>query len=83
MKQVGQRLFKVLQISDTHLDPHYKEGANAKCDEFLCFRESNEESAKKASHRAGRWGDYRKCDIPQRTLDHMLQHIASTHPVIF
>jgi len=28
---------------------------------------------------AGKWGDYRKCDTPKRTVDHMLSHIAETH----
>lgn len=30
---------------------------------------------------AGKWGDYRKCDSPKRTIDHLLQHIADTHAV--
>lgn len=28
-----------------------------------------------------RWGDYRKCDTPKITVDHMLKNIAETHPV--
>ncbi|XP_059050871.1 sphingomyelin phosphodiesterase isoform X1 [Achroia grisella] len=70
--------FKVLQISDTHFDPYYAEGANAECNEPLCCRASSGPVLTPASG-AGRWGDYRKCDTPKRTIDHMLKHIADTH----
>ncbi|XP_068626319.1 sphingomyelin phosphodiesterase [Battus philenor] len=73
--------FKVLQISDTHFDPYYAEGANAECNEPLCCRASSG-PARTPSGGAGRWGDYRKCDTPKRTIDHMLKHIADTHPDI-
>lgn len=63
------------------MDPDYQEGTNADCDEMLCCRAS-EGLAKKPENSAGRWGDYRNCDTPRRTLDHMLQHISSTHPVL-
>ncbi|KAL0851184.1 hypothetical protein ABMA28_007036 [Loxostege sticticalis] len=70
--------FKVLQISDTHFDPYYAEGSNAECNEPLCCRASSG-PVKSPSSGAGRWGDYRKCDTPKRTIDHMLKHIADTH----
>ncbi|XP_063616721.1 sphingomyelin phosphodiesterase isoform X1 [Cydia splendana] len=70
--------FKVLQISDTHFDPYYAEGANAECNEPLCCRASNGPAVTPGGG-AGRWGDYRKCDTPKRTIDHMLKHIADTH----
>lgn len=72
--------FKVLHLSDTHFDPYYQEGTNADCKEPLCCRLTNG-PALSAQTAAGRWGDYRKCDSPKRTVDHMLQHITSTHPV--
>uniref|UniRef100_A0A8D8RQQ1 Sphingomyelin phosphodiesterase n=1 Tax=Cacopsylla melanoneura TaxID=428564 RepID=A0A8D8RQQ1_9HEMI len=70
--------FKVLHISDTHYDPHYEEGSNADCNEPLCCRATSGPPVSPQT-RAGRWGDYRKCDTPKRTVDHMLQHIATTH----
>ncbi|XP_026320285.1 sphingomyelin phosphodiesterase isoform X2 [Hyposmocoma kahamanoa] len=70
--------FKVLQISDTHFDPYYQEGANAECNEPLCCRGSSGPALTPGGG-AGRWGDYRKCDTPKRTIDHMLKHIADTH----
>ncbi|XP_077287371.1 sphingomyelin phosphodiesterase [Arctopsyche grandis] len=70
--------FKVLHISDTHYDPYYAEGSNAECNEPLCCRLTNGPAASPGGG-AGRWGDYRKCDTPKRTVDHMLKHIADTH----
>ncbi|XP_034937352.1 sphingomyelin phosphodiesterase-like isoform X4 [Chelonus insularis] len=70
--------FKVLHISDTHYDPYYHEGANAQCNEPLCCRLTNG-LAHEPGAAAGRWGDYRKCDTPKRTVDHMLNHIKQTH----
>ncbi|KAF4523493.1 hypothetical protein B566_EDAN004563 [Ephemera danica] len=77
----GSPTFKVLHLSDTHYDPYYHEGANADCAEPLCCRLTNGPPASAATA-AGRWGDYRKCDTPKRTVDSMLQHIAATHPDI-
>ncbi|CAG2061259.1 unnamed protein product, partial [Timema podura] len=76
----GAPTFKVLHLSDTHFDPYYQEGTNADCKEPLCCRLTNG-PALSTHTAAGRWGDYRKCDTPKRTVDHMLQHISSTHPV--
>jgi len=77
----GAPTFKVLHLSDTHFDPYYQEGTNADCKEPLCCRLTNG-PALSPQTAAGRWGDYRKCDTPRRTVDHMLQHISSTHPDI-
>lgn len=55
-------------------------GANAECNEPLCCRVSSG-PAMTPGGGAGRWGDYRKCDTPKRTIDHMLKHIADTHTV--
>uniref|UniRef100_A0A0A9Z5H7 Sphingomyelin phosphodiesterase n=1 Tax=Lygus hesperus TaxID=30085 RepID=A0A0A9Z5H7_LYGHE len=77
----GASTFKVLHISDTHYDPYYQEGTNAECNEPLCCRLTNG-PAPNAAAAAGRWGDYRKCDTPKRTVDNMLEHITRTHPDI-
>ncbi|KAK2727956.1 sphingomyelin phosphodiesterase-like [Artemia franciscana] len=70
---------KVLHLSDTHLDPYYVEGTNAACNEPLCCRITSGYS-KSVVDGAGYWGDYRKCDMPRRTLESMFQHIATQHP---
>lgn len=78
----GAPSFKVLHLSDTHYDPYYEPGANAECKEgILCCRHSSGRPTS-PNGAAGKWGDYRKCDMPKRSLDHMYQHIATTHPDI-
>ncbi|KAI5640563.1 calcineurin-like phosphoesterase domain-containing protein [Phthorimaea operculella] len=79
--QENSPTIKVLQISDTHFDPYYQEGANANCNEPLCCRASSG-PVLTPGDRAGRWGDYRSCDTAKRTIYHMLKHIADTHPDI-
>lgn len=74
----GMPTLKVLHLSDTHFDPEYQEGSNADCNEPLCCR-ANSGPVKSPNHRAGYWGDYRKCDTPSRTIHSMLQHIAQLH----
>ena len=69
---------KILQISDTHYDPYYAEGSNADCDEPLCCRWSDG-PPKSPSKAAGKWGDYRKCDLPLILFENSLKHIADTH----
>ncbi|XP_055299063.1 sphingomyelin phosphodiesterase-like [Sitodiplosis mosellana] len=68
---------KVLHLSDTHIDHLYVEGANAVCNEPLCCR-VNDGMTNVSYSAAGKWGSYR-CDLPKRTLEHLLDHIAETH----
>lgn len=70
---------KVLHISDTHVDPLYLEGSNADCGEPLCCQK-NDGTANVSFSSAGKWGDYR-CDLPKRTVEHLLDHIIETHKV--
>lgn len=71
---------KVLHLSDTHYDPLYAEGSNANCQEPMCCRAQYDEYPSSPISAAGKWGDFR-CDIPKRTLVHLLDHIAETHKV--
>jgi sphingomyelin phosphodiesterase len=71
---------KVLHLSDNHYDPHYLEGSNAECGEPLCCRATDGAPAQ-PSGAAGKWGDYRKCDTPKRTIENLYEHIVKTHPV--
>lgn len=79
--EINAPTFKVLHLSDTHYDPYYMEGSNANCAEPLCCRLTNG-LANSKEEAAGKWGDYRKCDIPKVTVDNMLKHIQETHPDI-
>ncbi|XP_042913206.2 sphingomyelin phosphodiesterase-like, partial [Parasteatoda tepidariorum] len=74
----GAPVLKVLHLSDTHLDPYYQEGSNADCKELMCCRLTDGWAATKAQA-AGKWGDYRNCDTPLRTLENMLKNIATKH----
>ncbi|KAB7497963.1 Sphingomyelin phosphodiesterase [Armadillidium nasatum] len=76
-----QTTLKVLHLSDTHFDPEYYEGSNAECGEPLCCRISSGRPKRKQDA-AGYWGDYRKCDTPQRTIYSMFENIAYVHPDI-
>ncbi|RXG73749.1 Sphingomyelin phosphodiesterase, partial [Armadillidium vulgare] len=76
-----QTTLKVLHLSDTHFDPEYYEGSNADCGEPLCCRISSGRPKRKQDA-AGYWGDYRKCDTPQRTIYSMFENIAYVHPDI-
>ena len=45
----------------------------------LCCRDKVGQSGPNAT-KAGRWGGW-KCDIPEKTLDNLLEHINKQHPV--
>ncbi|CAH1238967.1 SMPD1 [Branchiostoma lanceolatum] len=70
----GAPVSRVLFLSDVHVDPLYKPGANADCGEPLCCRDSSPTG--KGGPTAGKWGDYRYCDTPLWTMENLLQHLA-------
>ncbi|XP_076361284.1 sphingomyelin phosphodiesterase-like [Tachypleus tridentatus] len=78
--KTGAPTTRVLHLSDTHFDPYYREGSNAECGEPLCCRIADG-PAPDPSKAAGKWGDYRSCDTPLQTLEHMLKHIRDNHKV--
>lgn len=77
-RQEGEPVIRVLQLSDTHVDTEYQEGGDALCGEPLCCRKGTK-GAIGPERQAGFWGDYRDCDIPLRTLDGLLKHVATFH----
>lgn len=57
------------------------EGSNAVCGRQLCCRaESGNLTNPKDA--AGYWGDYRDCDMPWRTIENAVAHMAKHHSVI-
>ncbi|XP_003738497.1 sphingomyelin phosphodiesterase [Galendromus occidentalis] len=68
--------YGILHISDTHFDPEYQVGSLANCSEPLCCQKASGEPTGPESE-ARAWGDYRRCDLPQQTLENMLQYIQS------
>ena len=79
LSQPNTPKLKVLQISDTHYDPEFLEGTVDNCDLELCCRLENG-IAQANESAAGKWGGW-KCDIPEITLDSMLEHAKTTHSV--
>lgn len=70
--------YRVIHISDTHVDPDYKEGSNSKCGEPLCCRTTSTKLPNESPKPAGYWGSYGQCDIPIRTLESALKFINQT-----
>ncbi|XP_032779473.2 sphingomyelin phosphodiesterase [Daphnia magna] len=75
----GSPTLKVLHLSDIHWDPEYLEGSNAVCGDPLCCRASSGEVVN-ATDAAGYWGDRRDCDLPWRTVEKAVAHMAQQHP---
>ena len=69
--------YKVLHISDTHVDLNYLEGSPAVCEEPSCCQRTSTPS-NKSQAQAGFWGTYGVCDIPLRTFDVALKAINDT-----
>ncbi|MGH0129860.1 UNVERIFIED_CONTAM: hypothetical protein FKN15_040004 [Acipenser sinensis] len=70
---------RVLFLTDIHWDHDYAEGSNPDCKDPLCCR--NVTGHPHRHHRgAGRWGSYSKCDLPFRTVESLLSHLAESGP---
>lgn len=77
----GSPTFKILHLTDTHLDPDYAEGTVSNCNEPLCCRNDSTEGIPDVIP-SGKWGAYAKCDSPKILIDNMLKHINEQHPDI-
>eukprot|EP00340_Litonotus_pictus_P011302 CAMPEP_0170539930 /NCGR_PEP_ID=MMETSP0209-20121228/104313_1 /TAXON_ID=665100 ORGANISM="Litonotus pictus, Strain P1" /NCGR_SAMPLE_ID=MMETSP0209 /ASSEMBLY_ACC=CAM_ASM_000301 /LENGTH=490 /DNA_ID=CAMNT_0010842137 /DNA_START=739 /DNA_END=2208 /DNA_ORIENTATION=+ len=69
----SKKPLKVLQLSDMHIDPKYKENSEADCGQPACCRDRVENPKKPA----GKWGTLASCDLPIRTVEKMIEQIAS------
>lgn len=70
--------FRILQITDYHWDDMYTTEASAVCGEPTCCRKGSIPPAR-PEDRAGKWGDYRSCDIPWETVAEFVRHTQETH----
>lgn len=61
--------FKILQISDIHLDPFYLENAIVECSDQICCRQLP--NTTNVTNLSGYWGTLASCDIPFRTAEQM------------
>lgn len=69
--------YKLLHITDLHVDLNYKAGFDSFCNEPLCCREENG-FPKNPEHAAGYWGTVGGCDIPLRTLEEAFRFISES-----
>lgn len=75
----SRKPFRVIHISDTHIDLKYEQGSRAVCDEPLCCRKESHPT-NGSDIKAGYWGSRGECDLPIRTLESALKAInASMH----
>jgi len=73
-------VIKVLQVSDIHLDPNYKEGAIANCDIPLCCRDMPQKNDKSNYILAGKYGYIGKCDCNVETVEAFSQEASKLKP---
>ncbi|CAG2104942.1 unnamed protein product [Medioppia subpectinata] len=70
------QIYRMLHLSDLHIDPYYSPGAHSDCGEPLCCRASSA----KGKTTAGHWGDYQACDSPKYTIEKLMSYINATFP---
>lgn len=75
--------FKVLQITDIHIDPYYKENAIVNCGQSLCCREQINSTSEYNGPLSGYWGTLAGCDLPFRTVEQMASFMAKNVQVDF
>ncbi|KAM3134374.1 hypothetical protein pb186bvf_013487 [Paramecium bursaria] len=68
--------FNVVQLADLHIDVEYKVGAQAFCKDPFCCREENG-LTDDVTQQAQYWGTHAQCDLPVRTIENMVEFIAS------
>lgn len=72
--------YKLLHLSDIHIDLHYVPGSESHCNEFLCCRNDSQSSDGKLDSKAGYWGDSSySCDAPKSLVESTLHHIEQFH----
>lgn len=70
--------YRVIHISDTHIDSSYQVGSVLNCGEPLCCRANSSLRQHEAVSPAGHWGSYGVCDIPLRTFESALKQLNKT-----
>ncbi|XP_046336080.2 sphingomyelin phosphodiesterase-like [Haliotis rufescens] len=67
---------RMLHLTDIHIDLMYEVGSNTDCGEPVCCRSNDGKPAPGVSG-AGRWGDYRECDVSMSLVNTLFQHLAT------
>ena len=63
----GGEILRMLQVTDLHVDPQYKEGYSTSCLKPICCR--NDSTSDNAKPHSGKYGHLGKCDIPLILLE--------------
>lgn len=77
--KAGSPQSRVLFLTDIHWDQEYEAGSAADCRDPLCCRNDSGTPSWRRRE-AGYWGTYSKCDLPLRTVENLLEHVAKTGP---
>lgn len=72
----GNETWKVLHVTDMHVDLLYEEGSNMDCSYPMCCRSSLGNTTDPVLQ-AGYWGSLASCDVPLRTVEAFLQQAAT------
>ena len=73
------RPFKIVHLTDIHVDPRYEVSTNAACENKILCCHMTDGAPANASVSAGLWGHAGRCDTPLITLESALKHINSMH----
>ena len=69
----SEKTLKVLHLADMHIDMFYQEGSEADCGDPFCCRDIKENP----KHKAGYFGSLAACDLPEHTIQEILDFIAT------
>eukprot|EP00827_Trimyema_finlayi_P002679 TRINITY_DN237_c0_g1_i4.p1 TRINITY_DN237_c0_g1~~TRINITY_DN237_c0_g1_i4.p1 ORF type:complete len:538 (-),score=114.47 TRINITY_DN237_c0_g1_i4:101-1714(-) len=71
--------YKILHITDTHIEFDYIIGNEAKCKtQYCCVSDSGKATNNETA--AGKWGTTKgQCDIPLQTMEEALKYISEVH----
>lgn len=70
--------FRIIHLSDFHIDNLYTPGGNALCDAPLCCQ-SDQEGPSTEAAACGYWGDYRSSDSPIHAIENAVDHAVNEH----
>lgn len=77
-QQLAAPAYRIIHISDTHVDMKYNESSVSNCDEPLCCHEASKPLNSTEPVKAGHWGSYTNCDVPLRTFESALKQLNHT-----
>lgn len=70
--------FRILHLSDFHIDNLYTPGGNADCDAPLCCQ-SDQGAPSNGAAPCGYWGDYRSSDSPLHAIEDAVDQAVTQH----